>query len=475
MWTDAIEIRGATILDPSRRSALPNTNLHIVGNRIASVGEDPPERAGPRSQIIDGRGKFIIPGLMDANVHLLLDVRLENLVRFEDRLQELIAEAAQLTLRNGLTSVFDTWGPARDLVAVRDRLRAGSGTGSRIFCAGNIIGLDGPFSPDFIKASLDVASGNLVDRINARWTENVGPELTWMTSRQVADEVELYAANTDVDFLKYAATEHRFGEQNAFLMFSEHVQRAIVDVARRLGKTVQSHTSSVEGILSSAECGTDILQHANVSGPIPIPQSTVQTLEALGTACTVFPFTERRQQWIDAHCNEYSRRRYGSMGSNIEALVAGGVRLLLATDAGILAPDAMTDPLARNSWVVGAEDNLAELGEGHFHWLKAMEEKGFPAWDILAAATLNIAEAYGKADDLGSIAPSKLADLLILGKNPLESAEHYRTIDTIIQDGRIVDRGSLPHASRLYETLPLNPSLAREDFRHSSALPGFCC
>ncbi len=69
-----------------------------------------------------------------------------------------------------------------------------------------------------------------------------------------------------------------------------------------------------------------------------------------------------------------------------------------------------------------------ELGQGHFHWMKAMEEKGCPPLEILRAATKNIATAYRKDRDLGTLEPGKIADLILLNENPLQSAKNYRSI-----------------------------------------------
>jgi len=73
-----------------------------------------------------------------------------------------------------------------------------------------------------------------------------------------------------------------------------------------------------------------------------------------------------------------------------------------------------------------------------------MEELGCPPLRMLRAATHNIAVAYGKDADLGSIAVGKVADLVILDANPLEGARNYRRIHKVIKEGRVVDTASLP-------------------------------
>jgi imidazolonepropionase-like amidohydrolase len=73
-----------------------------------------------------------------------------------------------------------------------------------------------------------------------------------------------------------------------------------------------------------------------------------------------------------------------------------------------------------------------------------MAEKGLPALDGLRAATRNIAVAYGRDKDLGTVEEGKLADLLVLDGDPLENVENYRRIRMIIAAGAVVDRNALP-------------------------------
>ena len=108
---------------------------------------------------INAAGKYIIPGLMDANVHLILGSSIEFIVRHEGRYEDLIEEAAQVTLKNGLTTVFDSWGPLQPLLNVRDRIKRGEAVGSRMFVAGNIVGLQRAVRP-----RLQFRGGNDRDR-----------------------------------------------------------------------------------------------------------------------------------------------------------------------------------------------------------------------------------------------------------------------------------------------------------------------
>lgn len=455
--TNMVAVVGGTVIDGNGGKPIENGAVLIEAERVSAIGDRDQVDIPPLAKIIDARGKYVIPGLMNANVHLLCDIRLENLVRHIDHYEELIAEAAQVALRNGLTTVFDTWGPRRFLINVRDKINAGSLSGSRVFCAGNIIGFDGPFSQDFFPRAAEVASAALVKRINSIWVENVGRHLMWMTPEQVAEQVRAYIGK-GIDFIKYGANEHVPG---AFLAFSPRTQAAIVEEAHRAGITAQAHTFSVEGLRIAIESGCDLIQHANVTGPVLIPESTLELMAKRKTGTVIFPWTKRGLDWIMKNVDDAQHTMWQASDDNVRNLISSGALLLLANDGGVFAPEMKTDPLLTKTWnAVPGEDSLIDLGTGHFAWFKAMEEKGCPPMEMLRAATRNIAVAYGKEKDFGTLAPGKMADMLILNKNPLQAAESYRDIHMILKGGVLVDRDALPVKPVL--TRPAEPPVEEE-------------
>lgn len=447
-----LKIINVTLIDGVDDTVALDRTIEIESGRIARIypATAPVEKAGNDGEewsTIDGRGKFLIPGLMNANVHLLGDTFVETLARYEGRYEDLILEAAQIALRNGFTTVFDTWGPRRFLVAARDRIRAGDAVGARIYCGGNIIGFDGPFSPDFLDKAQEVTSAVFAHRINATWVENVGRRLMWLTPEEVAVEVCAYIEK-GIDFIKYAANDHAPG---AFLAFSPRAQAAMVAEAHNAGLTAQAHTMTVEGLRIAIEAGCDLIQHVNITGPTPIPDTTIEQIAESKVGAVVFPFTQKRFERIMETAANRPRTMWEASDANVRRLISSEARLLLANDGALFAPEVTVDPLMANFWGEAGEDRLLDLETGHIAWFRAMEEKGCNPMRMLRAATINIAQAYGVAGDLGSIEAGKIADLLLLDANPLQSVENYARIAQVIQNGVIVDR----------DVLPLNPLLTR--------------
>jgi cytosine/adenosine deaminase-related metal-dependent hydrolase len=91
-----------------------------------------------------------------------------------------------------------------------------------------------------------------------------------------------------------------------------------------------------------------------------------------------------------------------------------------------------------------------------------MEEKGCRPMEMLRAATKNIAVAYGKDKDLGTLEEGKVADVVILDEDPLQAAENYARIHMVIKDGCVVDRDALPNKPIL--TRPIEPPAEEEAF-----------
>jgi len=460
-------ITGATIIDGVAAKPLEGKALWIEGNRIKAIAPRAEFGTHSATQVLDLTGKFIIPGLMNANVHLMGAVLLPGvLLRYMDRYEELVAESAQISLKNGLTTVFDTLGMRRPLMAVRDKINAGVVPGARVFCAGWIVGLDGVLSLDFNQKAKEGLGPVLGEELNGMCAENVGPALSWMSPQQVAQEIRRYIAK-GIDFVKYASNEHRWGDPTTSLVFSPRVQAAIVEETHRAGLTAQAHTSSIESLHVAVEAGCDLIQHANITGPFPIPQETLELIARKKTGAVLFPFTRKRYKWIIDTC-EVDRAYLRTAEANCENLLAAGAKLLLANDGVILGPTIASDPWLGKSWMAPGDDNLNALDDGHFLWLQAMEEKGMPAMEMLRAATVNIAAAYGKEADLGTLQPGKIADLLVLAKNPLAAAANYRGIERVIKDGKVVDRDALPQVPILSKPVqaPTEEVLAYREHKH---------
>jgi imidazolonepropionase-like amidohydrolase len=431
-------IVGATVIDGTGADPLPDAVVLVEGERVRSVsaGARPPDGA----EVVDAQGKYVIPGLIDANAHLTTWVP-DIALRYEGRYAELAEEGAQVLLRSGVTTLFDTKGYLAPLTEVRDRIASGATVGCRLFIAGNIIGLDGPFSADFFSSG-GALGADTVGRINAQVEQGVGGELLRLTPDEVRARVRGYVERTGVDFLKYASSGH--GKQRHHIAFSERTQRAIVEEGHNAGLTVQAHTTTVESLWMAIDAGADLLQHGNLTSTTPMPEETLKTIVDWRTPVAALIYTDRQHAWMAEHGNHWVRTYTinETTDQNNRRLIAAGARLLLTTDAFALGPVPRRHPSMTG--LLECDDPLYILGESHTGWLRAAVERGMAPMEALLSATRHVAEAYGKLADLGTLEPGKRADLLVLDGDPLEEVRNYDRIARVMKDGTFVDRDALP-------------------------------
>jgi imidazolonepropionase-like amidohydrolase len=435
-------LRGATILDGTGGPPLRDAALVIEDGRISAIGPVQDVHPARGARVVDVQGKYIVPGLMDANVHLDFGVTPEYLFGYDGRYDELVLEAAQVELSNGVTTVFDTWGPREPLVKVRDAINAGHLTGSRIFLGGNIIGMGGPTSPDFYPAIRTVINKVDADRIDAIWEQGVGPNLLWMTPSEVREKVSTYIRSGRIDFVKYLSSGHK---EMQFIAFSPDAQKAIVEEAHRAGLTAQAHSTSPESLRLEIEAGADFLQHCDISGVEPIPDETIRVILDRQLPCAALLMTDRYLAWSAEHGPAALRPLVKVKDLNDRKLIAAGAVLLLTSDGGLfgLKEKAESNPLV-GPRLMGAPDIPNQLGDAHVLWLKAAIERGMTPMNALLSSTRNVARAYGKAKDLGTLEVGKRADLVVLSADPLADPDNYRNIVDVYKDGIRVDRSTLP-------------------------------
>nr|QFU78391.1 napropamide amidohydrolase [Sphingobium sp. B2] len=439
-------ITGATLIDGNGGSPIPDAVVLFEGDRFVGAGARNGSTLPEGATQVDASGKFLIPGLINSNVHLL-DAwtfmigtgTVEYLARFEGRLHEVIEEAAQIALANGMTTVFDTYNALQPVLFARDRIASGEALGARIYAAGNIVGMGGPFSADFSKKARETSSQTFCDRMDAMFEAGVGRRLAALPPEEVRLIIRDYLSK-GVDLLKFAISDHIVLEyMNPHLTFSARVQRVIAEETWAAGKPLLSHTTSLESLNDAVTLGVDAMMHTSMTAGVPIPDDIIEQIIKKTVWAEIQPVHDEYQHHLETSGGMMAGYAGGVHRENIQRLIAAGAPILLGTDAGCMDPDCLADMSEGDR-----HERPWSIGGDHFHWFRAMRQLGMKPMDMLQAATKNIARAYKKEADLGTVEAGKFADFLILDANPLDDEDNYKRIHAIYQGGRKVDRSALP-------------------------------
>ena len=454
-----IAIVGGLLIDGNGGSPVPNATIVVQGGRITAIeaGGTPPRGA----RVINAAGKYIVPGFVDANVHVSIYSGLENFARYQDRFTDVVIEAAQRHLKVGVTTIRDSYGMIAPLAAARDAFRTGRVVGPRLLFAGNIVGWGGPWSFSFTGRPPENL-GLLQEQMQDAITRGGGEELVNMEPDSLRVAINRYL-DLGVDFLKFGGTSH-FGYP-IFIGFSERAQKVIVDAVHARGLVAETHSTTPEGLRVSLVAGVDLVQHPEVLD-VPISDELVKMFVDRNVVCGMLSNTITGKPWQD-----YSKRRSredsariaradsaraqitvrtrteaelrrdrGDVGlgvrrANAQKLIAGGCITAIATDNYLgLAPEFRRDP--KPDW--------QEPGLGSLAAIEGLVELGMTPMQAITAATKNGALASKALKDYGTIEVGKAADLLLLGADPIADIRNIRKLEMVMKGGVVVDHASLP-------------------------------
>lgn len=418
--TRPLVISHVTVIDASGKPAVPDMTVVITGDRITNLGKTGKIHVPKGAQVVDGIGKFLIPGLWDMHVHLSLTA--------ESTLPAFIA--------NGVTGVRDMGGDLSQIDGWRKSIAAGALTGPRIVRAGPFV--DGPKKTAMYRLTVNNPTEARQAVISLK---QQGVDFIKVHNRvprdayfALADECRKQGI-TFVGHIPRGVSAEEASEAGQRSI--EHTETLVEAAAFQQGSTAKSPEQALATYTDERRKALFALFVRN--GTWYCPTLIEYNNFAFETDPSVLD--DPRQKYLAPATKEYIEKffpvpprstpveEYAGRRALFQRLL-GLVGEMQRAGVGILAG---TDPPARGVFPgFSLHDELALLVQA-----------GLTPMEALQAATRNPAKFLGKLDSFGTIEKGKFADLVLLEANPLEDIKNTRRITAVVVGGRLIASSEL--------------------------------
>ena len=400
---------GRLLAEPGEAPRGPST-IVVRGGQVAEIrdGFAPPEGG---ADLVDLADAFVLPGLSDMHVHLLGiggdPMRARLLALTNDVEDDLLIGAgnARATLEAGFTTVRDLGAHARSIRALRDAIERGDVSGPTIVNAGEPISVTGGHG-DPTNGVAQIFADAIHDH-----TVNTcdGPD---DCRRAVRRQVGLGA-----QVIKFMATGGVLSNVSGGLgrAMTPEEMSAIMETAHGLGRTVAAHSHAAEGTRAAVEAGVDTIDHGSF-----LDEETIALMKDRGTwlvptmMAPVAAVAQAEAGVLPPAVLPKARDAVAAARDSHRRAVEAGVKIAFGTDSGVSAHG----------------DNAQEFA--------LMVEAGMTPVAAIRAATVDAAEALGRSDRLGRIAPGMAADIVAVDGDPLADVRELEEIDFVMKAGRVV-------------------------------------
>jgi imidazolonepropionase-like amidohydrolase len=397
-----VALRAARMIDGRGGTVVSPAVIVVRGNTIESIGGTVPADA----QTIDLGDMTLLPGLIDAHTHILLQGDITAADYDEQIFKESLpyralraSRAVRIALDHGFTTLRDveTEGAMYTDVDVKRAINNGVIPGPRLFVSTRALSVTGGYGPSGYSPEIGYPMGvQIVDGVDA--------------SRKAVREQIAHGADWIKVYADRAYFVQKDGSLSSIATFTPEEMKAIVDEAHRLRHRVAAHAMARPGIENALNGGVDSIEHG-----IAIPDDLIDVMVSKGVylvpTLTVTEYVAPGRGGVWAKIPDYHH-------DSFQRALRRGVKIAFGTDVGGFPWDAV---------------NEAKEFEYETRF-------GMTPMQAIQSATRTAAELLGMSDRIGTLESGKFADIVAVPGNPLQDITAMERVGFVMKDGVVYKR-----------------------------------
>lgn len=459
---DSLLIENVTIISPQLESPLQYHSVLIANGRVKTISHTPLDTS-PATQVLDGRGLYLVPGIMDSHVHVSaipgMGFGVEPVARAHPKLaQAYYQQQPRSFLYHGVTQVLDP----------------NPGLHWQQFTAA-------PQHPDYFRCEVITSPNSFPlveksDAISQSMFPYVIDEAAEPGSSQSPEHVVQRIRDSGARCIKLYF-EDGYGAESHWPLFTEAILRRIRAAATAHQLPVLAHANALDMYQQAIAAEVDVIAHGmwnwgDDARETEITAAIQQTLDAVKAKHIGYMASQRviaglgelmlehsadptafknitppaLLTWYQTPAAQWFKQELRSGFDDLPDQIIARIFLQDRVAKGAKVLQAMAKshyPLLLGSDFPGSPSYANQPGLTSYLEMKMMAEAGISLSEILAAATVNNARQFQLDQDYGTVEPGKVANLLLLQQNPLESIEAWNGIHRVILHGQVFSREEL--------------------------------